>query len=70
MKKGEKPLVIMMKVVMARVIVVVVAVEMMRMMAIMILKAIVVKAMIANIVAMIWVNPPSDREDEDERPFF
>jgi len=73
-RKGEKPLVMMMKVATARVIVVVIAavvtMEIMRMIATVIVKAAVVKTMIANIVAMIGVNPHSDKEEEDVRPFY
>ena len=61
MMKGEKPLVMMMKVATARVIVVVIAIavtmEIMRMIEKVIVKATIVKTMIANIVAMIRVNP-------------
>ena len=59
-RKGEKPLVIIMKVAMARVIVVVIAVvvtmETVKMIAIVTAKATTVKTMIANIVAMTGVN--------------
>ena len=59
-RKGEKPLVIIMKVAMARVIVVVIAVvvtmETVKMIAIVTVKATTVKTMIANIVAMTRVN--------------
>ena len=61
MMKGEKPIVMMMKVATARVIVVVIAIavtmEIMRMIEKVIVKATIVKTMIANIVAMIRVNP-------------
>ena len=61
MKKGEKPLGMMMKVAIARVVVVVITVvvivEIARMIAIVIVKATIVKTMIANIMAMIGVNP-------------
>ena len=60
-EEGEKPLVMMTKVVTIRVIVVMIAVvvtlEIVRMTATMIVIAIVVMAMIANIVATIGVNP-------------
>ena len=59
-RKGEQPLVMMMKEVMLRVIVVTaeaVTVDMMMMTVTPIVKAIIVKTMIANIVAMIGVNP-------------
>ena len=61
MKKEEKPLVIVMKVVTTRVIVVVIEVvvtmEIVRMIAIVIVKATRVKTKIANKVTMIGVNP-------------
>ena len=60
-EKGEKPLVMMMKVATTRVIVVVIAVamtvEIARMIATVIVKATIVKTMIANIVVMIGVHP-------------
>ena len=60
-RKGEKPLVMMIKVVTTRVIVVVTAtsltVEMLKMISTVIVKATIVKTMIANTVAMIRVNP-------------
>ena len=61
MRKGENPLVMMMKVATSRVIVVVIAtivmVEIARMIATVIVEATIVKTMIANIVAMIGKNP-------------
>ena len=61
MKKGDKPLVMMMKVAISKVIMVVVVavvtIEIVRMTTIVIVKATIVKTMIANIVAMIGVNP-------------
>ena len=61
MRKGEKPLVMMMKVATSRVIVVAitatVTMVMMRMTATVVVKPTIVKTMIANIVAMIRVNP-------------
>ena len=59
-RKGEQPLVMMMKEVMLKVIVVTaeaVTVDMMMMTVTPIVKAIIVKTMIANTVAMIGVNP-------------
>ena len=56
MKKGEKPLIMMMKVAIARVIVVV-TVDMVMTIATVIVKETIVKTMIANTVAMIGVNP-------------
>ena len=61
MKKGENPLVMMMKVGIARVIIVVtpvaVVMEMVRMIATVRVKATIVKTMIANIFATIGANP-------------
>ena len=61
MRKGEKPLVMMIKVATARVIVVVmvvvVTIEIARMIATVMVIATIVKTMIANIVEMIGVNP-------------
>ena len=61
MRKGEQPLVMMMMEVMTRVIVVVTAttiiVDMMMMTVALIVRAAIVKIMIANTVAMIGVNP-------------
>ena len=61
MKKGEQPLAMMIKIVIARVIVVVttaiVIVDMVRMIATVIVKATIVKTMIANIAAMTGTNP-------------
>ena len=60
-RKGEKHLVMMMRVAIARVIVVViqaaVTLGMMRMTTLVIVKATIVKTMIAKIVAMIGANP-------------
>ena len=61
MRKGEQPLVMMMKEVMPKVIVIViaaaVAMDMVMTTATMLVRATTMKTMIANIVAMIEVNP-------------
>ena len=61
MKKGEQPLAMMIKIVIAIVIVVVtvaiVIVDRVRMIATVIVNATIVKTMIANIVAMMGMNP-------------
>ena len=57
MRKGEQPLVMMKMEVMTRVIVVAVTVDMMMMTIALTVRATTVKTMIANMVAMIGVNP-------------
>ena len=57
MRKGEQPLVMMIKEVMPRVTVVAVTVDIMMMIAVPIVRATTMKTMIANTVAMIRENP-------------